>query len=157
MASVSMVSTAATLCCLASGASVSSSRFLFSAGAMAAAFHGAGGRVVPFFVVNAQHSKVLCPSLPHLQQSPWPFLYSSFSCLGTPLKTSSCVRHVFFFPNQSDHSVCSFGADPCPFSFRFNPSFFRSFLFFSSGRVGCVVCCSRACFRVFFFSTWRLA
>jgi len=52
MASVSMVSTAATFCCFVGGSSASSDRFLFPC-EVAATFHGAGARAVPFLVVNA--------------------------------------------------------------------------------------------------------
>ena len=56
-ASVSIVSTAATFCCLLAGAapSGSSDRFRFPC-ATAEAFQGAGGSAVPFLVLKEKHS-----------------------------------------------------------------------------------------------------
>jgi len=94
-----MVSTAATFCCLLGGwfSSGSSERLRFSC-AMADTFHGAGGRAVPFFVLNEKHSYVRGPGLPHLQQSSRLRKYSSRSLAGTPASAASLMAHLPALP-----------------------------------------------------------
>jgi len=86
MVSVSMVSTAATFCCLACGISLGSSGssdlFLFLS-AMADTFQGAGGSSVPCAVWKEKQSKVRCPVLPHRQHPSLTCLCASISFWGT--------------------------------------------------------------------------
>jgi len=126
-----MVSTAATFCCLVTGAS---SSFLFSLPRFcpaAATLQGALGSAVPCNVLNEKHSKVVCPGRPHRQQSSWFWKYASCSFCGTPLRASSFEPQWFFPPHHSRvFSVRCSG--PLLPGFSFFPSSLRLSSFFPS-------------------------
>ena len=156
MASVSMVSTAATFCCLACGislgASGSSDLFLFLS-VTADAFQGAGGSSVPYAVWKEKQSKVRCPILPHRQHPSLIFLCASISFWGTPCRADPVDSHPFFFGALESFFLGS------RLVVGHLSSFFRSSLRFSSVRVALPVGfpCSLACFRALFFSTCSAA
>jgi len=88
---MSIVSMAAIVDCFAvCWSSGSSERFRFPS-VTVAAFHGTGGKAIPFLVLKEKHSYVLCLGLPHLQQSLRLWAYSSCSLVGTPTRASSFV------------------------------------------------------------------
>ena len=115
----------------------SSSHFRFSL-VMAPMFHVAVGRTVPFFVLKEKHLNVLCPLLPHRQQSYLLFQHSSHFLAGTPRRVSSFVVHASFPPKNVQGLlvlVPSFFFSllfSLPFWVLSEPSLFQPSFFFSA-------------------------
>jgi len=153
MVSVSMVSTAATFCCLACGVSSGSSILFLFPSATADTFQGVGGSSVPCAVWKEKQSKVRCPVLPHRQHPSLTLLCASISFWGTPCRASVVDSHPFFFGARESFFLGS------RFVVGRLSSFFCSSLRFSLVQIALPVGfpCSLACFRAFFFSTCSAA